>query len=203
MKEFKTFALALIAIIAAGFTLTSCDDDYFQANQLDGEWRGDFGMYYTDNRGYEWDASYSIIEFYQNGFSSYGSGKQYDYYARGPIEWEYYTFNWSIKNGVIHLSYPYNHNLDTSIYDYRMSRSYFSGYFGATNSYFRLDKYRDWNWSSYDGDYCYYDRYYDYYYAKTRSASPTDSTAAESQQPHERTNPAVKHGNRNNEKAKN
>lgn len=63
MKKIQTWALAMITIITAGFTLTSCDEDNMQASDLDGGWRGDYGMYYVDRQGKEWDASYSIIEF--------------------------------------------------------------------------------------------------------------------------------------------
>lgn len=192
MKKFYNWALILVTILTTGFTLTSCDEDAIQANYLDGEWRGDFKMYYKDRFGYEWDATYSIIEFHQNGFGRSGWGQQYDYYRRGPYEYQYYRFNWTIRDGVIYLSYPADPNLNTEIYDYQMSNYYFSGYFGSSHSYFSLEKYSNFNWSGYSGDYdyyypggfsyggYYYDDYY-YYYAKTRSSvdnEPASKTEA-------------------------
>lgn len=190
MKKINSWALALILILTAGFTLTSCDEDNMQADDLDGQWRGWFGMYYKDHYGYEWESEYSIIEFYQSGFSSHGTGQQYDYYRRGPYSYQYFRFNWEIRNGVIYLTYPGDHNLDTAIYDYQMTSYYFSGYFGNSRTTFRLEKYRDWRWDSYSsyGNYYYsynygysyggyyYDDYYGgYYYAKTRGEG-NDST---------------------------
>lgn len=209
MKKIYTWAAALITIIASSFALSSCDTDYFQASTLDGEWRGDFGMYYIDVYGRAWDASYSIIEFYQNGFSSRGWGKQYDYYAYGPMEWEYNEFQWEIRDGIIYLNYPQARELNTSIYNYSMNSHYFSGYFSNTHNYFRLQKYSDWSWNGYSNSYYYYNRpnyyydgyyygggYYGGYYSKSRTAV-TDSTAVEA--PHQQTNFVVKHGNHNND----
>lgn len=188
MKKLNNWALVLIMILTAGFTLTSCDEDNMQASDLHGQWRGDFGMYYTDHYNYEWKASYTILEFFQTGFTSHGTGKQYDYYNRGPYKYQYFRFNWEIRNGVIFLTYPGDHNLDTEIHDYQMSSRYFSGYFGNSRTPFNLDKYYDWRWDDYNryndygyyynsgytyGGYYYDDYYYDYYYAKTRSGEET------------------------------
>lgn len=209
MKKIYNWALILVTVLTAGFSLTSCDEDVIQADALNGEWRGYFGMYYVDRFGFEWDSDYSIVEFHQNGFSRSGWGQEYDYYRRGPYEYQYYRFNWTIRDGVIYLSYPADHNLDTQIYEYEMSNYYFSGYFGSGYSHFSLEKYSNFNWSGYSGDYCYYypggfsygGYYYDdyYYYSKTRSAAVNDSTPSL-----ENANSLImKRGNRFNDNAKN
>lgn len=206
MKKINTWALAIVMILAVGSALTSCEKDNMQANVLDGQWRGWFGMYYTDYYGYEWESEYSIIEFYQSGYSNHGTGRQYDYYRYGPYAYQYFRFNWEIVNGVIYMTYPGDRNLNVRIYDYRMSSLYFSGYLGDSRATFSLEKYKNWNWDTYSryGDYYYYynrgytyggyyyDDYYGVgYYAKTRSegADSTDLVV-----------PMVKNGNRFNER---
>lgn len=206
MKKLNTWALAIVMILTAGLTLTSCDEDNFQAEALNGQWRGWFGMYYTDYYGYEWKSDYSIIEFYQSGISSHGTGRQYDYYRHGPYSYQYFRFNWEIVNGVVYLTYPCDHSLDVCIYDYQMTSRYFSGFLGNSRATFRLDKYMDWDWNPYNsyGNYYYsynhgytygghhYDDYYGgYYYAKTRGEG-NDSTDI--------TVPMVRNGNRFNER---
>lgn len=196
MKKIYNWTLILVTMLTVGFSFTSCDEDYVQAEYLSGQWRGDFGMYYKDRFGFEWDADYTIIEFYNNGWGASGSGRQYDYYRVGPYQYQYYKFTWKINNGVIYLHYPSDPDLDVAIYDYQMTYGYFSGFFGNTPSKFRLAKYEDFNWNSYStyGDYYgyynqgyyydgyyyddyYYDDYYYGYYSKTRGAV-NDSTAA-------------------------
>lgn len=179
MKKVYSWALALISILTAGFTLTSCDEDIIQADYLSGQWRGDFGMYYVDHYNFPWDADYTVIEFYQDGISPHGWGQQYDYYSRGPYKYQYYKFYWSIYDGVIYLKYPSAPALDTYIYEYSMSSRYFSGYFDESTSSFRLAKYRDFDWGGYTYDYHYGYNYgftyggydYGYYYSKTRGES--------------------------------
>jgi len=209
MKKIYNWALVLITVLSTGFTLTSCDEDLMQANTLSGQWGGNFGMYYTDHWGREWDASFTVLEFYNNGWGASGTGQQCDYYDDGPFAYQYYRFNWRIDNGIITISYPGAHELDTEIYNYRMSYRFFDGYFRNTGSYFSLKKYSDPNWNRYSnyGDYYYYynsgyyydgynydDYYYpyDYYYAKTRSTT-SDSVEVK---------PLVKLGNRFNEAGK-
>ncbi len=219
MKKIYSWTLVLITVLTAGFALTSCDDDLMQANTLSGQWRGNFGMYYTDKFGYEWDADYTVIEFYNNGWGASGTGQQCDYYLRGPYAYQYYKFNWSIKNGYIYLTYPGAHELDATIYDYRMSYNTFSGYFGDSNSTFTLYKYDDFRWDSYSGygnyygnynyGYTYggynYDSYYyngGYYYGKKRTETATNDTPAPAVQGDD-TNIIVKRGNRLNENKNN
>lgn len=207
MNKIKTWALALITIITAGFTFTSCewDPDAEKAYNLNGEWKGYFGMYFVDKYNQQWESSYSIIEFYKEGWNS-GWGEQYDYYARGPITYEYYRFRWTIQNGRIYLDYPYDPQLNAVIYNYRMTSYTFDGYFQHNNSYFQLDKYYDFNWGYYNGGYNYnYDYYYGYndgyyyggypYWAKTRTAPDTkDSVSVVAPIPTDSKDIILKHG---------
>lgn len=198
MKKFFTLTLTLVAMIMTTFTLTSCDEDAMQADYLDGEWRGDFGMWYEDRFGYEWEADYTIMKFYQSGLSSRGWGKQYDYYSHGPLRYQYYEFDWFIDNGIVKLRYRYDHDLDVDIYDYSMANGIFKGYFGNTHTRFWLEKYRDFRWDNYSGNYMYYyepgyvydgnyyDRYYDIY--RSKNSSDDDKSLV------------LKRGNRFNEK---
>lgn len=209
MKKIKYWALALVAFITVGFTFTSCvfeyDPDVEESRTLDGEWKGYFGMYFVDKYGYQWESSYSIIEFHQTGFNR-GWAEQYDCYARGPITYEYYRFNWTVRNGVIYLDYPYNSQLNAVIYNYRMTPYTFDGHFQGSGTYFQLDKYRNFNWGYYNGGYGNYDYYYGYddsyiyngypYWAKTR-ANVTDSTVvAPKMDDNNNQDIIVKHGNR-------
>lgn len=171
MRKIKNFAMMLVMMMAAAVSFTSCeiDGDVHRSTHLSGIWEGDFGMYYEHPRYGRFDSYDTYIEFYPDyDYATHGYGKQCDWYAKGPYEYQYYTFNWEIYNGVIYLSYPYDHNLDTEIYDYSMSGSYFSGYFGGSNSRFRLRKCSDYYWSNYHNNYDYGWRD-GYYYAKTRA----------------------------------
>ena len=168
----KTLTLAALLLLGLA-TLTSCDEDREEARILSGEWTGNFGMYYYDALTdiTHW-ASYTDIRFIPNGsYSRRGTGEEIDYFSWPcPVRYQSFYFRWEIRNGVIYLDYPYNADLNVSIYDYRLDYDYFSGYFGDSNEYFRLVKlsgYYDWN--LYDNRTWYGYGYYDpYYYAKGR-----------------------------------
>ena len=171
---------------------TSClDEDTSQSMALSGEWRGDFGMYYTyveRGRTYTFDSYDTYIRFIpDHKYARYGVGTQVDYYEYGPYEYQYYQFTWSINNGVIYLSYDYDHELDTRISDYHMTNDYLSGTFPHSNTTFRLYKMVDYySWTPYVNTYGYGSRYnwgnyYPYYSPSTRSgdvqaADSTDAT---------------------------
>ncbi len=183
MKTMKNWMMMLIMIMTAS-AMTSCDEDQKLAFKLDGEWRGDFGMNYTiDYRGrqYTFDSYDTYLVFYNDGIvASHGWGKQVDYYDYGPYEYQYYRFNWRIRDGIIHITYPHNPELEVTIYDYRMSYSHFTGWFGNSDISFDLRKLTgDYDWDYYCNDYSYYSRtgwsYGNYpYYSNTRSTA--DST---------------------------
>ena len=164
-------------------------EDTNQSMVLSGEWRGDFGMYYTyvdRGRAYTFDCYDSYIRFIpDHAYANYGVGTQVDYYEYGPYEYQYYNFTWSINNGVIYLSYDYDHTLDARISNYHMTNDYLTGTFPASNSSFRLYKMADYySWTPYVSIYGYgsrydWDDYYPYYAPATRSADEqaADSTA--------------------------
>ena len=197
-------AISLFSIIAmAGLCLmfTSCaDDDTEEAMVLSGQWQGNWGMYYgyTYPDGFydEFDSYDTDIIFYPDyEYATHGYGYQVDWYDRrpnangniSPYQRLSYRFNWSIINGVINLTYPGYPEYNTSIRDYRLNNSHFTGYFPNSSEPFRLNKIQDfYSWYDYDNLYRSYGYvylewdwngvyYYDSYYAKTRSAEATDS----------------------------
>lgn len=176
----KTWMMTLLMIMTAGF-LTSCEEDNKLAFRLEGGWRGDFGMNYTieyRGRQYTYDSYDTYLVFYNDGpfYSSHGWGKQVDYYEYGPYEYQYFSFKWSIHNGIIHITYPRNPGLEVTIYDYKMSWGHFTGWFGNSDISFDLRKLSDdYDWDYYVNDYSYgYNGTWswDYYpyYSKSRSA---------------------------------
>ena len=187
--------MMMIALVSV-FSFASCDIfieddwgmDHDQSKALSGQWYGDFGMYYNyqyGDRVYTFDSYDTDVVFYPeyNG-AHYGWGKQVDWYAKGPYEYLYHKFEWQIRDGILYLSYPYDHNLDCWIRDYRMTNDYFSGYFGNSSDSFCLRKIRDYyNWAPYVDTYSYGERrdWYSggYHYAKGKDAKtslPADST---------------------------
>ena len=186
------FLIAIILMMSA-FALTSCVDmeDTNQSMALSGEWRGDFGMYYTyvDGRGRHYtfdsyDTRLTFIPAYAHAL--HGRGTQVDYYEYGPYEYQYYKFSWSVNNGNIYLTYDYDHELDTRISNYRMTNDYFSGTFASSGTSFRLYKIADYyNWTPYVNIYGYGSRYdwdydYPYYvpYSRSNGEESQDSTSA-------------------------
>lgn len=184
--------LAAIIFLMSAFAFTSCVDmeDTNQSMALSGEWRGDFGMYYTyvDGRGRHYtfdsyDTRLTFIPAYAH--AQHGRGTQVDYYEYGPYEYQYYKFSWSVNNGNIYLTYDYDHELDTRISNYRMTNDYFSGTFASSGTSFRLYKIADYyNWTPYVNIYGYGSRYdwdydYPYYvpYSRSNGGESQDSTA--------------------------
>lgn len=186
------FLIAIILMMSA-FALTSCVDmeDTNQSMALSGEWRGDFGMYYTyvDGRGRHYtfdsyDTRLTFIPAYAHAL--HGRGTQVDYYEYGPYEYQYYKFSWSVNNGNIYLTYDYDHELDTRISNYRMTNDFFSGTFASSGTSFRLCKIADYyNWTPYVNIYGYDSRddWYDNYpyyapYSRSNGEESQDSTNA-------------------------
>jgi len=178
MRKIKNFAMMMLVALTATLVFTSCDKDVVRAMDLSGEWEGDFGMKYSHSRYGVFNSYDTQIVFYPDyEFATHGYGKQIDYYEDGPYEYRYHTFNWSVRNEVITLTYPGDHNLDVDIYDYSMSGNYFSGYFQNTNKHFRLKKIGEISWNGYSGNYDYHYRDGYDYYAKTRAAEDDASDA--------------------------
>lgn len=159
MKKYYNLMLAtVISVVTMGILASCVDEDVEQAIVLSGQWRGDFGMYYYyEYRGmvYRFDSYDTDIVFYPDyDYATHGYGKQVDFYREGPYTYQYYYFDWSIRDGVIYLNYPYDQDLNTSIYDYRMTNDFITGYFGDSNSRFTLNKITDYyNWNEYNGNY--------------------------------------------------
>ena len=189
----KAFRLLSLVLLMAAFSLSSCmDKDTEESMALSGQWRGDFGMYYdyVDRYGrrHTFDSYDSYLTFTPAySYALHGRGTQVDYYDYGPYEYQYYKFSWSIKNGIVYLTYDYDPQLDTRISDYRMTNEYFSGVFSSSGTSFRLHKIEDYyNWTPYVNIYGYENRddwYDDYpYYApfsRSDGEQLADSIAAE------------------------
>lgn len=144
-------ALKILALIALAMPmLTACDDDDPDTNRaraLSGEWYGDFGMSYSyEFRGmmYTFDSYDTDIRFYpEYTNASHGTGIQIDYYARGPYEYMYYSFDWYVRDSQLYLNYLANPELDTCISEYELNNDFFRGWFDGTNVYFELEKETD------------------------------------------------------------
>lgn len=185
-------ALAALALTMSAFAFCSCtDEDTMQSMALSGEWRGDFGMYYDYEDSYgrrytfaSYDSYITFIPDYSH--ANHGRGTQVDYYDRGPYEYQYYRFSWSVENGYIYLYYDYDYELDTRISSYRMTNDYFSGRFYPSGTSFQLYKVVDfYDWTPYVNTYGYGPRhdwggYAPYYapYSRSDAAAPADSAAA-------------------------
>lgn len=174
----KTRLLCIIATLMCLATLTSCDEDQRIAFKLEGEWYGNFGMYYEydgyDRYGrrqtYYFDSYETDIRFVGSGFSSHGEGFQVDHYREGPYEFLSYRFRWEVRNGILYLTYPPRYSdYDTEIMDYSLSYNYFHGYFTTGSQPFSLKALHDydWNYYGYGREYYWYQRpgwdYYPYY----------------------------------------
>jgi len=167
MKKNLLTTMAVMLIASTGLVFTSCED-LEEAEILSGEWTGDMGMYYSDGR-YEYDADYTDIRFVQDyELATRGWGEEIDYFDRPcPIRYQSFRFEWRVSNGVIYLTYPYAHNLDVQIRDYKLSSRRFRGWIGDTK--FTLVKLVDYSdWDLYDSNGYGYG-YWNGYYAATRA----------------------------------
>lgn len=185
MKLLNKLFLLLSVLLAT--SLVSCDDDVTKSVKLSGEWEGDFGMCYDATNPYtsisrRFYASYTYLYFQpHHDYSTYGTGKQIDFYNEGPYSKQYYYFRWEVEDGHIILTYPSNRNLNIVIDSYRLTNSRFTGYINGER--FDLDKLSDfYAWDDYSGDYHYY--YNDswtwggYYNVKSRAVVPeTDDSS--------------------------
>ena len=222
MKK-NTFWGLIVGIFCSALSLlsfTSCDDDVNTSVVLSGDWEGDFGMYYDyydrhDRFVGTFDCYDTDISFYPDyDYSSHGYGYQVDYYDRGPYSKIYHSFDWEIHNDRVYLYYNGESELNTVIYDYRLSNANFSGYFDDSNSRFSLRKYRDYyNWDPYWRDYgnhgygyYYNDGWYydDYYYSRAaegegsqdETAQPVDGEAPQGKAAHPAEGGTIRYGNR-------
>lgn len=180
--------LYMAIFLMPALIFTSCRDmeDTDQSMVLSGQWHGNFGMFYEYvdryGRSYIFDSYNTYLTFIPaRNYATYGRGTQVDYYDYGPYLYQYYQFNWSVRNGIVYLTYPYDPELNTTIGSYRMTNDYFTGYCNGASEPFRLYKLVDYyDWSPYTGSYGYYDRndwgsYYPYYVPHSRSAEEVSS----------------------------
>lgn len=156
----KTFALGVMAIIS----MASCDRDQDLAINMAGEWRGDFGVYYTEvdryGREYTYRATDTFLRFVpDHTYATYGTGTEVDYYDETcRYECGYYQFRWEVRNGSIYMEYRDAPDMNVRIDRYRMDASRFSGRVGNTD--FCLYKIADYyDWSPYCNGHGYYNRY--------------------------------------------
>ena len=190
-KQITLLSMATLLGLCTLFTSCERDPDTEESIVLSGQWQGDWGMYYDyEYRGriYTFDSYDTDIVFYPDyNYATHGYGYQVDWYREGPYSRLSFKFYWSINDGVINVSYPGYHEYDTTIREYTLTNDYFSGYLGNSDWRFNLRKiadYYDWSYYYDYGDYHYwtYDAWtwdgYIGYYAKTRGAVDTDSTAA-------------------------
>ena len=176
-------ALGCLALVMGLALLTSCDEDDKRSYKLSGDWYGDFGMYYYTNRGQRFDSYDTEIQFVQTTpWTNHGYGTQVDWYKYGPFEYIYHQFRWKIVDGVLFMNYKWESEWDATIYDYHMSGTTFTGYFGDSNEKFYLKKiYYDCDFSPYyyeDYGWGYYDTYPGYnpnpYWAPGKDRKPQE-----------------------------
>lgn len=177
MKNLQHTLMLLVAVTAAATLFSSCDEDQMTSNNLTGDWKGDFGMYYNFSYGHRvytfesYDTDLSFVPEYD--YAKHGYGYQVDHYDFGPYERIYHYFTWYVEHQNIYMRYCDEVELNTVIYRYRMSDSQFTGYFDDSTTKFRLYKIADYyDWGSYADngcDYYYYDRY-DWHAPAMRSA---------------------------------
>ena len=194
MKRFYAKAYAALFLVMGMFSFVACevyvgDDDYNgdrnRAAVLSGEWQGEFGMFYAaphpvTGELVQFDASYTNIVFYPAYTGARrGTGKQVDYYNYGPYSYQYYYFNWEVRNRDIYITYPSDPNLNVVIYDYNLSNNNFVGYMGDSRYRFSLRALSGYKWGSYN-DYYYYGpnsnwSWGSYYYSQGLNAGSFDN----------------------------
>lgn len=172
MKRLYAKAYAALFLLMGLFSFVACevhvgDDDYYGGDQsraytLSGQWKGDFGMFYATphpvtGQMMQFDATYTNIIFYpQYSGARYGYGKQVDYYNYGPYAYQYYYFQWEVRNRNIYITYPQDPNLNVVIYDYYLDNYTFTGRMGESRYQFRLNALRGYDlWDSFNGNYYY------------------------------------------------
>lgn len=185
-----TITANIIMTLMACIMNSSCVDCYeheypvIAANTIEGQWQGDFGMYYDyefEGRIYSFNSYDSDVVFYSDyPDCSAGTGCQVDYYETGPCEKISLKFDWQREGGRIYLHYPGHHEYDCCLYDYCITPNSFYGYIAGSEWQFdlkRVNKYN--NWSVYT---CYEIHFWPYadwdFYLYTRGAGNKDNPQA-------------------------
>ena len=181
MKKIYSSIICLLLVMAGAMTFTACDDDTMDSIDLSGEWEGDMGMF-IDYKGYRFNAHNTWISFHPDyEWATHGWGEEVDYFTSdAPYYYQNLYFDWKIKDQVLYLSYPHNHNLDVAIYDYHFGHKRTTLDFTINNQYpchlNKLVDYQDnWYWWDHDrnirenqNEYYHYMTWADYNLAKSR-----------------------------------
>ncbi|MBR1840368.1 MAG: hypothetical protein IJ782_07290 [Prevotella sp.] len=149
MKKFYNFmALALVAMLT--LTLTSCNDDGYIADTLDGIWEGEVSQNYswrwTNYSRYQ----YVDMEFITDPYKyAQGYGYEYDYYSDG---YERVRFHFEVRNEVIYIDYADGVHVCIPKHNYTLTRNRFSGefrdyYTGEYLGSFSFVKYTDYRYN--------------------------------------------------------
>lgn len=154
----KSTIWVLAAALGLCMALESCHKDTKIAMKLSGKWQGEWGMYYRDNEGNEFDAYNSVVEFIPNEkYDTRGTGYQVDYYYTDraypngkPSQYDNisYYFEWEVINKTIYLRYP--HAPKSEIRDYKLKKEHFYGHFNNSATEFDLRAIsKVYRWSDY------------------------------------------------------
>ena len=195
MKKLYLYMISALLLGAGAMTFTSCDDDVLDSIDLSGEWAGDMGTsIYLD--GYNYRSVSTYIAFHRTS-STGGYGEEIDYFDnRCPLHHQNYFFRWRIRNRVLYMEFPGNHDMDIALYDYDFYYSYgmmmmsftidgyryglykladYYDYYGYYyDNYYAYNDWRWWNGGNWYSDgYYYYDTYWGYY-SKQRDGGQTD-----------------------------
>lgn len=170
-----TSLLAVMAMAVLSLTMTSCDEDVYVADTLEGVWRGNMHVY-SEWNGQVYTAYETEIAFDSNPYEySSGTGYWIDYYSGAP--WDYFAshIEWTVDDGVISI-YSIEDNSYFYIYDYSLSGGRFRGWMDSDYNdpmQFNLYKTSSSGWDDYEWGWDYwYDSYYnDYPYPYSRSGA--------------------------------
>lgn len=207
MKKIVTTANFILVLMACILNC-SCEGYYEReypmivTNTLEGQWMGDFGMYYDyeyDGKIYSFDSYDSDVVFYSDfpGCTA-GTGCQVDYYENGPYEKISLSFDWHREGGRIYLHYPGYPEYDCCLYDYRITPDSFYGYIAGSEWQFDLRRVNQYNnWAVYT---CYEVHYWPYaewdFYLYTRGANDNGTNTTKVDSVSSKEGKIVKIGNR-------
>lgn len=153
MKRFSTLlTMALMAVLS--LTFTSCDEDAYIADTLEGTWKGN--MYVSSQfNGRTYDATYTELSFVTDPFRfSSGTGYWVDFYSGGPYDYVANHIRWTVSKGIIYVHFI-EEGTDIQIMDYYLDNGYFSGtiYDGHNRVRFRMGHTSSPNWDYYEYGY--------------------------------------------------
>lgn len=174
--NFRNFAIAMIAFVAATASFTSCEVTDMVSYTLEGTWEGNMYQVYTWE-GTTYEPSYSQVCFLKDPYTySSGNGYWVDYFD-SYVPWENTTITnhttWRVIGGTLYI-YLIEDDIEFTIMDYRLSDDHFRGdLIGSDGSYGKFNLYHvsSPNWNSY---------YWDGYYTRSNAE---DGVAVEAERP--------------------